>query len=239
MCNHPDRSKIKIGYLQKTSLIEYPGKISSVAFTQGCNFRCPYCHNPELVDPSRFTPPLDPCDVYSFLQTRKGKCDAVVITGGEPCIQDGLMPFMKEVREMGYLVKLDTNGSCPGVLSEAISLRLVDYVAMDIKTSLSRYREVAGAACDPCNVAESVRIILNSGLPCEFRTTLVKEFLSLQDFGEIGRLIEGAPRYILQRFVASKHLDERFLHAEAAFPEKELADITGMLTGFVGQVAVR
>jgi len=229
---------MKIGALQKTSLIEYPGKISSVVFAQGCNFRCPYCHNPELVNPALFTHPLDQEEVFSFLKARRGRCDAVVITGGEPCIQPGLLLFMKTVREMGYLVKLDTNGSCPEVLSDAIASGLVDFIAMDVKAPLSRYQEVTRCACDPGSVAESIGIIMSSGLPSEFRTTMVRELLGLQDIAEIGRMIAGAPRYVLQRFVASKHVDEHFRDA-GSFSEQEIEAAAGRLKDTVGLLIVR
>ncbi|HPA83827.1 MAG TPA: anaerobic ribonucleoside-triphosphate reductase activating protein [Deltaproteobacteria bacterium] len=233
-----DHAGMRIGYLQKTSLIEYPGKISAVVFTQGCNFRCPYCHNPELVDPSRFTPHLDIPDIFSFLEIRRGRCDAVTITGGEPCMQAGLLSFIKEVKEMGYLVKLDTNGSFPEVLFEATMSGLVDYIAMDVKAPLSRYEETVRITCDPAAVEESIGIVMRSGLPYEFRTTMVKGLLNLEDFKAIGCMIKGARHYILQRFVASKHLDERFAQA-GSFSEEEISSIADILTRLVGRLSVR
>lgn len=230
--------RIQIAHLQRTSLIDYPGEISSVVFTQGCNFRCPYCHNPELVDPSRFTEPLDQNEVLSFLSTRKGKCDAVVITGGEPCIQPGLIPFMSRLKEMKYLVKLDTNGSFPDVLSEILESDLVDFIAMDVKAPVSRYPHVTRCIFDPGTVARSIRIIMRSGRAFEFRTTLVRELLSPEDVLKIGREIEGAPRYVLQRFVASKHVDGRFLKA-SSFSDEEISDLKRSLQEMVGKLIVR
>lgn len=233
-----EETRFNIGHLQRTSLIDYPGEISAVVFTQGCNFRCPYCHNPELVDPPRFTHPLDQDEVLSFLGTRRGKCDAVVITGGEPCIQPGLIPFMKSLKEMGYLVKLDTNGSFPETLSEVLESGLADFIAMDVKAPVSRYPHVTRCIFDPGRVARSIRIIMGSGLAFEFRTTLVRELLSLEDVLKIGREIEGAPRYVLQRFVASKHVDERFLGADS-FSEEQISDLKESLQGMVGRLIVR
>ncbi len=224
--------------MQRTSLIDYPGEISAVLFTQGCNFRCPYCHNPELVDPSQFTQPLDQDEVLSFLSTRRDKCDAVVITGGEPCIQPGLIRFMKNLKEMDYLVKLDTNGSFPEVLSKVVESGLADFIAMDVKAPVSRYPHVTRCVFDPGTVARSIRIIMGSGLAFEFRTTLVRELLSPEDVLEIGREIEGAPRYVLQRFVASKHVDERFIEA-GSFSEEEISDLKESLQGMVGRLIVR
>jgi pyruvate formate lyase activating enzyme len=232
------RAAVKIGYLQKTSFIEYPGRISAVVFTQGCNFRCPYCHNPELVEPARFSPALEIDTILSYLRTRKGKLDALSITGGEPCLQPGLLSFMKTVKDMGFLVKLDTNGSFPDVVSKAIGSGVVDFVAMDVKAPLSRYQEVAGCTLDPGAVAESIRIIRDSGVDCEFRTTLVEGLLDRNDLLEIGRLVEGVPRYALQRFVASKHLDESFFLART-LDETEIDGIVEALRPMVGKLIVR
>ncbi|MFY9399606.1 MAG: anaerobic ribonucleoside-triphosphate reductase activating protein [Desulfomonilia bacterium] len=229
---------MKIGYLQKTSLIEYPGRISAVVFTQGCNLRCPYCHNPELVDPKRFGPLLEVGEVLSYLKARKGKIDALSITGGEPCLQPGLIPFMKEVRGLGFLVKLDTNGTLPGVVSRAIGEDAVDFVAMDVKAPLSRYPEVAGCALDPGAIAESIRVIRDSSIDCEFRTTLVEGLLDRNDLLEIGRLVQGAPRYVLQRFAASKHLDESYSKARP-LPETEINAIAEALGPLVGRLIIR
>lgn len=230
--------RIHIAHLQRTSLIDYPGEISAVVFTQGCNFRCPYCHNPELVDPSQFTPPLDQDEVLSFLSTRREKCDAVVISGGEPCIQPGLVQFMKRLKEMKYLVKLDTNGSFPDVLSEVLESDLADFIAMDVKAPISRYSHVTRCIFDPGAVARSIRIIMRSNRAFEFRTTLVRELLSPEDVLEIGREIEGAPCYVLQRFVASKHVDGRFLGA-SSFSDEEIADLKESLREMVGRLIVR
>ncbi|HEX7535071.1 MAG TPA: anaerobic ribonucleoside-triphosphate reductase activating protein, partial [Syntrophales bacterium] len=144
-------------------MIEYPGKIGAIAFTQGCNFRCPYCHNPELVDPDLYRECLSEEGVLSFLEKRKGKLDALTITGGEPTIQIDLLDFIKGVRNIGYLIKLDTNGSCPEVLERLISGRLVDYIAMDIKGPLHKYRTVTRSMIDEDKIRQSIEIIMKSG----------------------------------------------------------------------------
>lgn len=135
---------MQIGGLQKFSLLDYPGKISAVVFTQGCNFRCPYCHNPELVDPARYQECLPEEEIFSFLETRRGKLEAVTVTGGEPTLQKSLAPFLRRIKDMGFLVKLDTNGSRPDVLEELLRQKLIDYIAMDIKAPLEKYEAVTG-----------------------------------------------------------------------------------------------
>ena len=133
---------------QKVSLIDYPEKICSILFTQGCNFRCPYCHNPELVEPALFREPLSEKEIFAFLEKRKGKIDAVSITGGEPTIQPDLVEFILPMKDIGYLIKLDTNGSRPDVLGKLISEKLLDYIAMDVKAPLNRYPNIARCPID-------------------------------------------------------------------------------------------
>ncbi len=201
---------MKAAYLQKTSFIDYPGRISAVVFTQGCNFRCPYCHNPELVVPERYCGTIRIEDIFSFLEKRRGKLDAVVITGGEPTLQADLVPFMQRIRSMGFLVKLDTNGSRPQVLREVIARGLPDYVAMDVKAPWDKYAFVAGSPVDITDIGASVELIMGSGIPYEFRTTLVRSLLDPDDVMGIGRAIRGASLYVLQRFAASKHVESSY-----------------------------
>lgn len=210
-----------IGGFQRFSLIEYPTKISAIVFTQGCNFRCPYCHNPELVDPRFFEQPIAEEAVFSFLEKRKGKIDAISITGGEPTLQEDLTEFIRRIKSMGYLVKLDTNGSNPEVLEQIIGEGLVDYIAMDIKAPLSRYREVVEREIDGEIIRKSIDIIASSGVSYEFRTTLVKPLLSKQDILDIGKTIKGIRNYILQRFVPSKTLANGTLKL-SPFPMAEM-----------------
>jgi len=211
---------MQIGGLQKVSLIEYPGKISAIAFTQGCNFRCPYCHNPELVDPDLYRECLSEEGVFSFLERRKGKLDAVTITGGEPTIQHDLIDFIKCVRKMGYLIKLDTNGSYPDVLEQLISGRLVDYIAMDMKGPLHKYKTVTKSKIDEDKIRQSIGIIMKSAVPYEFRTTIPKRLLHEDDLLEMGKLLRNASRYILQQFIATRTLDKQFLKYEAYSQEE-------------------
>lgn len=223
---------MKIGYLQKSSLIDYPGKISAVIFTQGCNFGCPYCHNPELVDPERFIDDLEITDVLSFLEKRRGQLDAVVITGGEPTIHPDLIEFMEDVKRLGYLVKLDTNGTNSAMVQKAISMGIVDYLAMDIKAPLDRYNAVTRTFVDTNQIELCIQIIMESSVPYEFRTTLSRSLLSLDDIISIGHLIKGARLYTLQHFISSKHLDQTFKD-ESSFTIEEMNDLMKKLNNLV------
>ncbi|MGZ6235780.1 MAG: anaerobic ribonucleoside-triphosphate reductase activating protein [Syntrophales bacterium] len=227
-----------IGGLQKVSLIEYPGKISAIAFTQGCNFRCPYCHNPELVDPDLYRECLSEEGVLSFLQKRKGKLDALTITGGEPTIQVDLLDFIKCVKNIGYLIKLDTNGSCPEVLERLIGGRLVDYIAMDIKGPLHKYRTVTRSKIDEDKIRQSIEIIMKSGMPYEFRTTVPKRLLDVDDLLEMGMLLKNAGCYILQQFIPTRTLDRQFMKCEA-YSQEEMESFRDKLKKDVPVVRLR
>ena len=204
---------MRIGGFQKLTLVDFPGKVAATVFVQGCNFRCGYCHNPELVLPQFFQAPLSPEMVLDYLNDRRGKLEGVVITGGEPTLQEGLVDFITRIKEMGFAVKLDTNGSHPEVLSSLIGLNLLDYIAMDIKSPLAKYAQVTGVACDTTHLKESIDLIIKSGIPYQLRTTLVKEFCSKEDLCDIRLLAGGADHYVLQPFVPSqKMIDPRFDH---------------------------
>ena len=228
-----------IGGFQRFSLIDFPGKICAIIFTQGCNFRCPYCHNPELVDaklPGGAA--VSDGEVLSFLERRKGKLDAVTVTGGEPLMQPDLEVFLSRVRALGYPIKLDTNGSFPHRLEGIIQSKSVDYLAMDIKTTPEKYRSVIRKDVDISKILESITLIKNSGLDHEFRTTLVKPLFEKEDFRTIGRLAENCKLYALQRFVPSKTLDEEFLSKET-YSDKELDEFKAIMETFVQRCIVR
>ena len=205
---------MKIGGLQKVSLIDYPGEISSIIFLQGCNFKCPYCHNPELVDSKLFGPCLPEKDVLEFLKTRIGKIDAVTITGGEPTIQNDLIPFIKRIKKMGFAVKLDSNGSRPEVIQKLLSEKLLDFIAMDIKAPLTKYEKIVRVPLKTDSIKESIKIILKTKIPHEFRTTAIQSLHSENDILKIAQLISGARRYALQKFVPTKTLDKKYLKAK-------------------------
>lgn len=229
---------MKIGGFQKVSLIDYPGRISAVVFTQGCNFRCPFCHNPELVDPERYEDLIPEAEILSFLQRRRGRLDAVVITGGEPTMHPGLVPFIIRLRAMGFQVKLDTNGALPDPIGEMLDRKLLDYVAMDLKAPLERYSEVTKTKTDQQRIQRSISLIMGSGVDYEFRTTAVKSLLSPADIELIGRLIPGAKRFVLQKFVPTKTLDRNCL-GESSYTDGELKAIVEKLGSMVEKATQR
>jgi pyruvate formate lyase activating enzyme len=229
---------MKIGYVHKTSFIDYPGKISAVVFTQGCNFRCPYCHNPELVDPDRYCENIFMEDVYSYLEKRRGKLDAVVITGGEPTLHIDLIQFIQKVKTLGYLVKLDTNGSRPKVIQEAVQKNLLDYIAMDIKAPWDKYSLVVGSLVNITDIKKSIALIMGSGISYEFRTTLVSSLLEPGDVQNVAKMIRGAKLYVLQKFVPSKHLDKAYTR-KSAFSDDELANLATKISTSVERCITR
>jgi len=229
---------VRIGDIQKFSLIDYPGRICAIIFTQGCNFRCPYCHNPELVIPSLYMEPIANEELFSFLEKRKEKLDAVNITGGEPTLQPDLIDFIKRIKSLGYMVKIDTNGSFPEVMEPLIADNLLDYIAMDVKAPLKKYGTVTGSSIDPECITKSIELIRDSGIDYEFRTTIVKSLLTETDIEQIGTLIEGARCHVLQKFVPSKTLDPEFMH-EGTYTDDEIFTIKGKLEKLVQSVIVR
>lgn len=193
---------MKIAQLLPTTLIEYPGRVSALIYTAGCNFRCPFCHNSELVLPERIRGlsfiPAD--EVLALLKDRVGFLDALSITGGEPTLQPDLAEFLTRVKSLGYLVKLDTNGSNPDVLARLLDKRLVDYVAMDIKGPADRYTELSGVNVNLDTIRRTIRFIIDRAPDYEFRTT-VAPTITADEIEETTRLIKGAKRYFLQTFI--------------------------------------
>lgn len=228
---------MRIGGFQPTSLIDYPGTVSAVVFTVGCNFRCPYCHNPELVleSPERFIPEEE---LLAFFEKRKGTLPAVTVTGGEPTMQADLLDFLARLKGMGYLVKLDTNGTHPQMLKEAVLRKLVDYVAMDIKAPLSKYEQVTASAVNEEKIRESVSFLIDGDAEYEFRTTVVKGLLSPEDIRNIGGEIKGASRYFLQQFTPAKTLHPAF-HSALSYTGEELEAFAEELRPLVQNCHVR
>ena len=193
---------MRIGGLQKLTLLDYPGKVACTVFLSGCNLRCPYCHNPALVLPEQSNAPGMPeSEVFAFLEQRKGKLDGICITGGEPTLQPELPGFLEKLRGLGYAIKLDTNGTNPGMLNRLLHDGILNYVAMDIKNSPSRYAETCGGADVLSKVRESADLLLNSPTDYEFRTTVCKPLHTEKEMEEVGRWLRGAKRYFLQPFV--------------------------------------
>ena len=219
-----------VGGLQRFSLIDYPGLPSAVVFTQGCNFACRFCHNPELVDPHRFAKPIALEEILAFLEKRKTQLKGVTVTGGEPTIHEDLGDFLAVLKSMGYAIKLDTNGSRPAALESLYDRGLIDFIAMDVKAPLGAYKGIAG--CDVCtsDIEDSIRLIISMGTSHEFRTTILEQALSLEDALEIGRLVRGCARYVIQPFVPSKTIDKTLL-ALPKTREETLTEIQGALVG--------
>jgi pyruvate formate lyase activating enzyme len=195
-----------IGGFQKASLSDFPGVISSIVFTRGCGFRCPYCHNPELVDPSRFAKAIPWIEVKSFLESRVGRIEGVVVTGGEPSCHSDLPDLLAELKTMGLRVKLDTNGCNPTLLRRVMEARLVDFIAMDIKGPLALYERVAGVPVDTADIEASLEMVRGCGLPHELRTTLAPSVLSIEELLSMADLVRGCHRYVVQAFRAGKTL---------------------------------
>ncbi len=208
---------MKIHGLQKMTLLDFPGRIACTVFLGGCDFRCPYCHNFELADGTA-KPVMDDSELLAFLKKRQGLLDGAAITGGEPCLHKELPELMRKIRELGFAVKLDTNGYHPAMLKYILDEGLADYVAMDIKNSPEKYAVTCGVTSIRFDVIrESIDILLNSGREFEFRTTVVKEFHEAADFHAMGNLIKGAEHYYLQSFTDRDTVPFGNLHA----PSKE------------------
>lgn len=192
-----------IGGIQWTTLLDYPERIAATVFTAGCNFRCPFCHNPELVLPELVPGAGRDLDENFFdeLGTRRGFLDALVISGGEPTLQPDLLDILERVKQMGFLTKLDTNGTAPDLIGEALQRDLLDYIAMDIKAPVEKYEAMTGVPVDLVMIQRSASIIMESAVPYEFRTT-VAPGLGQSDLLEIGGWIDGACAYWLQEFQA-------------------------------------
>lgn len=239
-----------IGGYQKLTLIDYPGKLATTVFTVGCSFRCPFCHNPELVLSSQFSSQGNlEKDFFDFLRKRKGKIEGVCITGGEPLIQSDIIDFIKKIKRRGFAVKLDTNGTRPDVLKKIIDSKLVDYIAMDIKSSQKKYLKTAGIVETHRNVSLqnaaildriklSVRLIMNSKIPYEFRTTVVPGLHHDDDFLEIAKWISGAPKYYLQEYREIKILDLK-LKAKTKGKSLDLQMIKKSIEKHFGYVGIR
>lgn len=218
-----------IGGLQKLTLIDYPGKIACTVFTVGCNFRCHFCHNPELIDPSKFklSEIIEEKSFFDFLNARRGLLDGVCITGGEPTLYPDLPEFIKKIKALGFLVKLDTNGTKPEMLTALIADKLVDCIAMDIKTALKKdlYEKVTGSAVDFENIKKSIEIIMQSGLEYEFRTTVVPGLHTENDILSIAEEIHGAKKYYLQQFVAGEKIFNPDFREIKSYPEEFLREL--------------
>ena len=226
---------MKIAGLQKLTLLDYPGKTACTVFFGGCNFRCPFCHNWELLDGS-YPPQMDDEQLISFLQKRKGILDGVCITGGEPLLSDAIIPLLEKIRGLGYAIKIDTNGSFPERLKRIIDAGLADYVAMDIKNSPEKYAETSGGFSDMEKIRQSIALLMNSGVDYEFRTKVVDELHCEADFRGMGELIRGAGKWYLQKFADRDTVPFEGFNAPGADSIAEYADI---MRAYVKTVEIR
>ena len=227
---------MKIHGLQKMTLLDFPGKVACTVFLGGCDFRCPFCHNFELVDGTA-KPVMDDEELLSFLSKRKGLLDGVAFTGGEPCLHRELPLLMEKIRDMGYQIKLDSNGYHPEMLSSILDRGLVDYVAMDIKNSEEKYALTCGVDhIDMDIIKESISVLMNSGIDYEFRTTVVSQLHGDEDFHAIGRMIEGARHYYLQCFTDRDSVPFAALSAPG---REELLRYADIVRPHVMEVAIR
>lgn len=227
---------MKIHGLQKMTLLDFPGRVACTVFTGMCDFRCPYCHNFELVDG---TAPavMEEEEFLAFLKKRQGLLDGVAVTGGEPCLHRELPDFLLRIRELGFAVKLDTNGNHPEVLRQILDRKLADYVAMDIKNRPEKYAMTIGLkSFDPARVRESISLLMESGTDYEFRTTVVREFHEAEDFEGIGGMIRGARAYYLQSFTDRDTVPFGGLHAPS---RQELESYAGIVSKYVDNVVIR
>jgi pyruvate formate lyase activating enzyme len=217
------------------SLIDYPGNITSIVYTSPCNFRCPFCHNPSLIDRNGET--LNGVELMNEISDRAGFVDAVTITGGEPTLHPGLGDFCAQVKKFGLKVKLDTNGYRPDVIEDLIKTGRVDHIAMDIKAAPLKYEKAAGVKIDIEKIMQSIGVIIKSGVAHEFRTTVVPGITEPADFAEIGKMINGALMFAVQQFVPENTLEAAFRGIKP-FPESVLEEIKEEMGKYAGKVRV-
>ena len=227
---------MKICGFNKTTLLDYPGCVAATIFLGGCNFRCPFCHNGDLVLKSGQMTGYEEKEVLAFLKKRRNVLEGVCITGGEPTLHAELPEFISKIKELGYLVKLDTNGSNPEMLKSLVKEKLIDYVAMDVKAPLTKYEKACGVAVDVEKIKQSVEFLKQGEIPYEFRTTVVKELHTGEDILEIGRYLRGASKYFLQSYEES---EQNLCKDFTAMPREELFLLEQELKTEIEYVKVR
>lgn len=246
---------MRIGGLEKLSLIDYPGELSAVVFTIGCTFRCPFCYNPMLVlsnssDRSGNTSPrgeeleqgptlFEEGGLFLFLEGRRGKLDAVVISGGEPTIHQDLPEFIKKIKNLEFKAKLDSNGTNPEMLKNILAENLVDYLAMDLKAAPTDYERATGVKFPFEKIEQSVKLIMESGVPYEFRTTCVPGFINKNSIEEMGKSIAGADKWYLQNFKSDTTLIDKSLYGKSGFTEKEMKEFAEIGRKYVKKCEIR
>lgn len=234
---------MRVAYYEKLTLVDYPGKVAATVFTLGCVLRCPFCHSPELVQPTedvqRHVRTNREEEFFAFLARRTGKIDGVCITGGEPTLQRDLASFIRRVKGMGFSVKLDTNGIFPDIVEKLIGENIVDYWAMDIKHVREKYATACGVPVDPKKIERSMRMIMGSGADYEFRTTVVPGIHEEKDFIAIAQWIRGARAYYIQKYRDIKILDPRLREKTAYHHALDLEKIKSLVAPYVGTVMIR
>ena len=213
---------MKIGGIQKTSLLDYPELISAIIWTVGCNFRCPFCYNKDIVLGNVQLIPEE--EVFYFLEKRRGMLEGLVITGGEPLLQEDISDFCEKVKKISYLIKIDTNGMYPEKLRELIDKRLINYVAMDIKAPKNKYDKLTNVKVNIKKIEESIKILQNSKIDYEFRTTFVPELLTKKDIIEIAKWLNGSKKFYLQQFKSNPPLVSTDFEDVVPYIKEELID---------------
>ena len=222
----------------KNSFVDYPGKVAATVFTGGCNFSCPFCHNGELVKSPGKIKTIETWEITDFLEKRKGLIDGLVITGGEPTLWPGLRDFIVKIKNMGFSVKLDSNGYEPLVLEKLFQEGLIDYIAMDIKNSPEKYAQTAGLkTIDISRIIKSIQLIKESGITYEFRTTVMKEFHSQEDIIKIGEWLKGSEKYVLQNYNPKEGQVEDTIFTP--FSKDELKEYKSLLSDYIKKVEIR
>lgn len=228
---------MEIHGFNKTTLLDYPGHVAATIFTGGCNFRCPFCHNGNLVLHPASEPTIAEEEVFAYLKKRRGILEGACITGGEPTLQADLREFIVRIKELGYLIKLDTNGYKPQIIWRLMEEGLLDYVAMDVKASLPNYKKASGCpGLDLSRIEESIAILKSNRIPYEFRTTVVKGIHSVEEFDSIGRLLEGAKTYYLQAFRENVNV---LCDGFEAFPAEIMEKMADMARKYIDKVELR
>ncbi len=233
---------MKLSAIQKFTVLDYPDKVACIAFTPGCNMRCGFCHNPEFVLPEKIQELqgsfIEEETFFNFLEKRRGLLDGVVVSGGEPTIWRDLPEFLAGIKKRGFLVKFDTNGNHPEILRILIEKNLVDYVAMDVKTSLAEYPKLVGGNVKSDHIKESIELLKASNIPHEFRTTLIKEIHTESVLQDMTGLLTGVERYYLQTFRPGHTLNPVFAMYHSFSPE-EMKSLIARFSAVAGEVGIR
>jgi pyruvate formate lyase activating enzyme len=228
---------MKIGGLQKTSLLDYPGQVSAIIWTSGCNFSCPFCYNTDLIN-SKISKYSEK-EILDFLEKRKGLLDALAITGGEPFMQKDLKEFLTKVKKLDYLIKVDTNGCFPKELEEALDEKLIDYVAMDVKAPKKKYNTLAGKKVDIEKIQKSIDIIQRKAPDYEFRTTVIPGLLEEKDIIDIAKWLDGSKNYFLQQFKNDVAIVDENLKQKKSYSKEDLIDIIENIKPYVVNSDIR